>query len=375
MKRCVACILPETYPGITFDGAGVCNYCANHQKATLRSGQELTALLASYRNRGRQYDCIVGVSGGKDSSYALYYLAKIGGLRVLAYMADHGFVHETAKDNARNVAEKVGVPLVIEEHDHLRKVLAHNLSSWLRKPSPGMIPMLCSGCRRGMYGGLLRYAKAKEIPLVALGIGGPVEVYPFKSAFLTENPLGGIGRDGTIHSGSTMLGLVYEVAGNPSYFLKPANLWTYLAESFYFFYVLGFPRSISSIEYEVNPRPPYRRQRALYLGKYTGWDEQQMESTLRNELGWKRAGDRASAWHFDCHVSLLRDYLYRETVGFTEVDDKLSMMIREEMISRKEALTRLGRDGEIPEDWVASICQEIGISFAAVRRILARVRD
>ena len=74
MKRCTRCVLPENYPRIGFSEAGVCNYCLTHRKWEYKEKEELDKFLEPFRNKGERYDCIVGISGGRDSSYALYYL-------------------------------------------------------------------------------------------------------------------------------------------------------------------------------------------------------------------------------------------------------------------------------------------------------------
>ncbi len=76
MKTCTRCVLPDNYRNIRFDGQGVCNYCRTYE--SLRSRLTDFTSLESLRQerfdkfRGRYpYDCLVGLSGGKDSSYVL----------------------------------------------------------------------------------------------------------------------------------------------------------------------------------------------------------------------------------------------------------------------------------------------------------------
>ena len=64
MRRCTTCILPETFPGITFNAEGVCNYCLAYEPVKVRGEQELENVLARYRNKGEKYDCIAPISGG-----------------------------------------------------------------------------------------------------------------------------------------------------------------------------------------------------------------------------------------------------------------------------------------------------------------------
>jgi len=62
MRRCTTCILPETFPGITFNAEGVCNYCLHYEPVKVHGEHELENVLATYRNKGEQYDCIAPIS-------------------------------------------------------------------------------------------------------------------------------------------------------------------------------------------------------------------------------------------------------------------------------------------------------------------------
>ena len=78
---CQRCILPDSYHGIHFDENGVCNICNYYdkkwgQKDDQKSEAELDRIIEHYRARKGRYDCIVPLSGAKDSTYVLYYLKK-----------------------------------------------------------------------------------------------------------------------------------------------------------------------------------------------------------------------------------------------------------------------------------------------------------
>jgi N-acetyl sugar amidotransferase len=105
---------------IVFDANGVCNYCTEMMDK-LAAYQPASADILENKLRrfvdqvrragtGKQYDCIVGVSGGADSAYALY-LAKKHGLRPLAVHMDNGWNSELAVNNIENLVRKLGVDL------------------------------------------------------------------------------------------------------------------------------------------------------------------------------------------------------------------------------------------------------------------------
>lgn len=104
---------------IVFDSLGVCNYCTDYIASHSDIFEE-SQLVISKRNsfhenvrrngKGKPYDCIVGVSGGVDSSYALYLAVK-NGLRPLAVHLDNGWDSEVAQSNITNLVRKLGVDL------------------------------------------------------------------------------------------------------------------------------------------------------------------------------------------------------------------------------------------------------------------------
>ena len=117
-RRCTRCLYGETTPAITFDPDGVCNYCHLHdeleQAYPIGGGAErrLREIADEIRRKGRrkEFDVVVGVSGGCDSSY-LIYLSKELGLRPLAVHFDNTWNTTTAVENIHNVLEALDVQL------------------------------------------------------------------------------------------------------------------------------------------------------------------------------------------------------------------------------------------------------------------------
>lgn len=119
LRICSRCIYDERVPSISFDNEGVCNYCRQveslvEQYGTCRlKGEALFAAILDdikRSGRGRTYDCIVGVSGGTDSSY-LVHLAKEWGLRPLAVHYDNTWNSAIATMNIHKVLNKLSVDL------------------------------------------------------------------------------------------------------------------------------------------------------------------------------------------------------------------------------------------------------------------------
>ena len=115
---CSRCISDTSIPGIEFDENGVCNFCRIHDELVKQfpldeSGQQMMdQLVATIKKSGRKkkYDCVVGVSGGRDSTYTLY-LAKNLGLRPLAVHFDNGWNSEIAVSNIKKATKVLDVDL------------------------------------------------------------------------------------------------------------------------------------------------------------------------------------------------------------------------------------------------------------------------
>jgi 7-cyano-7-deazaguanine synthase in queuosine biosynthesis len=113
-RLCARCVLPENFPGLKFDDDGVCNHCLLAPSASevrdnvARLHAEMVAAIESNKG-GRDYDCIVAYSGGKDSSYTLKALIEDYGLKCLAVTVDNGFMSDQARANSTALTAALGV--------------------------------------------------------------------------------------------------------------------------------------------------------------------------------------------------------------------------------------------------------------------------
>jgi len=116
-QECSRCVMDTTDPQITFDTAGYCCHCteflekrAKHNYHGNESDLELDRIIENIRRAGRnkKYDCVLGVSGGVDSSYLAYIITRRG-LRPLAVHMDNGWNSEKAVVNIKHVIRKLGI--------------------------------------------------------------------------------------------------------------------------------------------------------------------------------------------------------------------------------------------------------------------------
>lgn len=118
-QECTRCLMDTSDPWITFDDEGVCNHCRQYEAYTARAGDadqrkaKLDAMVAHLKRqgKGKPYDCIMGLSGGVDSSYLAWLAVKKLGLRPLVVHVDAGWNSELAVNNIQNIVQRLGLDL------------------------------------------------------------------------------------------------------------------------------------------------------------------------------------------------------------------------------------------------------------------------
>jgi asparagine synthetase B (glutamine-hydrolysing) len=196
MRRCTRCILPETFPHITFDKDGVCSVCHAYEYRQREGRQVLEEFVAPYRSKNGEPDCIVAFSGGRDSSYGLHYVKKELGMNPIAFTYDWGMVTDLARRNQARICGKLGVEHIIRSPDirFKRRNIRKNLQAWLHRPDLGMIPLFSAGDKQFYhYGRELRQATGARLTVFC---ADEMERSEFKTGFcgVRESQHGKIGR-------------------------------------------------------------------------------------------------------------------------------------------------------------------------------------
>ena len=122
---CVKCVMDTSDSGIHFDDEGICNHCRSRDEllSTLPSKPiereaRLQTLIQKIKNsrRAKEYDCLIGISGGVDSSYLVHECVQLG-LRPLLVHFDNGWNTELAVKNIQRIVKKLNLDLVTEVAD------------------------------------------------------------------------------------------------------------------------------------------------------------------------------------------------------------------------------------------------------------------
>jgi amino acid adenylation domain-containing protein len=166
-RHCLRCGLPSNVPGADFDDSGVCSICHQYDRIKDHADVYFKSLddLVAERDRARaerqgRYDCLHLLSGGKDSTYALYKLVELG-FEVYAVTLDNGFISEGAKANARKSVTDLGVDHEFITTDAMNDIFADSL---------GRHSNVCHGCYKTIYTTATARADELGIPVIVTGL-------------------------------------------------------------------------------------------------------------------------------------------------------------------------------------------------------------
>jgi hypothetical protein len=352
LRRCRLCLLPETFPFIEFDDAGVCRFCKDPKPIRPHGESELRAIADRHRSDGKAANCLVPISGGRDSCYSLHYIKTVLGLNPVAYTYDWGMVTDLARRNISRMCEGLGVEhlLIAADIRRKREFIRMNVSAWLKRPHLGTIPLFMAGDKQFFYYSDM-LSRQMRLPLVIFSMNR-LERTEFKVGFCGIN-------DKAVHSktyGLTTTNKVRLMLFYAGQFLaNPGFMNASLVDS-----------AAAYASYYVLP------QRYISLFDYIDWNEQEIHDTILRRYDWETAPDSRSTWRVGDGTAPFYNYIYYKVAGFSEHDTFRSNQIRSGLIGREQALAGLAEENRPRVESFKWYCDTIGIdAFAAARAINA----
>ena len=343
LRRCTNCVLPETMPFISFDDRGICNYCRTYSKIPYKGEAALREVVRPFYRTDRGPECVIGISGGRDSLYALHYLKQVLGMNAVAYTYDWGMVTDLARRNISRICAQLGVEHILVSADIVRKRehIRKNVLAWLKRPNLGMIPLFMAGDKQYYY----YLQKVREQLGVALSVLGEnmLERTDFKTGFANVAPYWDPNHVYTLPSKSKIKLFTFYAR---QYLTNPAYINASLFDTVW--------ASLSYYGLERN-----------YCNLYTfiPWIEQEVNSTLLDLYGFELARDTRSTWRIGDGTAAFYNYIYYNVAGFTENETFRSNQIREGLLTRDKALELVRTENQPRFESIKSYCDTIGISF------------
>lgn len=349
LRRCARCILPETMPFISFDDRGVCNYCADHVEQPLLGRETLEKALAPQRRANGRPDCLVGLSGGRDSSYGLHFVKVELNMNPIAFTYDWGMVTDLARRNQARLCGRLGVEHILVSADIAgkRRNIRRNVEAWLRQPDLGMVPLFMAGDKQYYYHAK-RLMRETGVAVLFYLENGRYEQTLFKAGFCGVNERGRRIFD---------IPLVEKLRLAFYYVGRFARNPRYLNSSL--FDTVGAFVSSYVLKHDFVP-----------LFDFVPWREDDVVNTLVERYGWERASDTDSTWRIGDGTAAFYNFIYYTLAGFTEHDTFRSNQIRAGAIARDEALRRV-REDNAPRwesmEWYARV---VGFDLADAVRVI-----
>ena len=336
MKYCTKCVMPNTRPGIKFDEQGVCSACRSYEHRSQVDWEarwkEFEQLCDKYRgmNGPNGYDCIIAVSGGKDSHFQVYLMKEVMHMNPLLVSAEDNFkMTEAGKHNIKNISEAFGCDLITMKPNIAaqKKIMRYTFEKY-GKPTYFV--------DRYIYTYPLHMAAKFNLPLLVYGenvgweYGGADGVETYSARDIIKNGVAsGIDEQ--------------ELIANTGVSAKELN----------FFYAPS--------EEELNKLDP------IYISYFTPWN------SFKNYEMAKRFGfhDLTHEWIRSHHVEqfdqvdspayLVHSWMKYPKFGHASATDYAARMVRYGMINRDEAIKMVNEhDGNLDPRSVREFCEFLG---------------
>jgi hypothetical protein len=303
-----------SYPGTEFNEEGVCNHCLEFKKSELL-GEELFLEKISSQ-KGDKYDCLLGISGGKDSCYVAYLAREKFNLRALAVCYDFPFLVDLARKNIKTVCDSLGMELIVlKSKNNLEYNLIRN--HLISLSATGTTWGHCIFCHYGIEAVLYNIANERKIPFILSGVtknelwwnpGNRTKILLQRVKKLPVNELIRF----MYYQSRAFLGLVDQ----RRQFKIPHN---------------------SCLNVYKRAKIPLNGPESIHVFDYFEWDQDETEKTLIERTGWVKP-EKAVSWRYDCILEPLLDYTYKKEFGISTVGLYLSGLIRSGLIKREKAL-------------------------------------
>jgi len=313
-QRCTQCVMDTSDSKITFDERGVCDHCRNFEKRIKPywkpkendfEGLEKLAQEIRKAGKGRDYDCVLGLSGGADSSYLAYIAKEVMHLRPLAYVVDTGWNLNVAVENIEKIVKGLDLDMYTEVVNW-KEMADFQLSMFKASISSQDFPQ-----DHAIFAGLYNYATKHHIKYVLTGSNSATEFIRPPLEWIYMNDL-------------RMALDIHKKFGNVELKTFPlCNIWKY---RIWYRYFLGMRRRFP-LDYVV-------------------YDKAEAEELLHEKYGWTKYANK----HYEnVFTRFFEGYYLPHKFGFDTRKNVLSNEILAGTMTREEALKILEKPPYDPE--------------------------
>jgi len=315
---CTRCINDILVPGISFDDEGVCSVCREYEKwdEKLNNFESLEKIWLERleQNRGKgKYDILLGISGGKDSTFVLYKLLKEYNLNVLTFTVENGFLTDWAREKIKTMVDYFGV-------DHKFVKIPEPILSAFYNYSINMSGAPCTSCSYMVYSTTVALAMENNIPLTVHGRSRPQMLRYFSAE--SSDPFIPFIKAALKPTDENLLRETY---GQIASRVKKAMPETFYEKIKSFFPDFAIKKPVEFLPYFI----------------YHHYNETEMVEFLEKNTVWQRPDKFDILTHFDCSAHDAAGYLYEIVETRPHILPEVSVLARTGIITREEAFKRL----------------------------------
>jgi len=303
--------MPETVPGVTFSDDGVCSFCQTYAEDEVIGKEALDKIVEdSKKRKGGEYDCVVPLSGGRDSSYLVYYASQVLGLKALAVNYNNEFRTQDAVRNMDTVCGACNVDLVSigSKRDSAQKIIKYNMNSSDLARCFG----ICRACTHGYTSVVYREAIQRKIPLI---LWGDSEFEKTKDLVKTAEKNSGVKKS------------VFGKYFKSDYYKYEKAFWQQRKE----FAVPGnslFNRTPTLRDTNISD---------VHVFDYIRWDRNEIKENIIR-LGWRKPEGGISTWRTDCQLIPVVHFLFHKIHGASKACFGWCKMVKSGQMAREDAL-------------------------------------
>lgn len=334
MRYCNRCILPDTRPGLTIDEDGVCSACRGHEDKERHIDWPARAaafgdLVADAKRRSTGYNCIVPVSGGKDSWYQIIKAQEYG-MTVLAVTWRTPARTEIGQRNLDNMIRALGV-------DHIDYTIDPDVERRFMKAAFEKLGATGLPMHMALFAIPIRLAQQFRIPLIVWGENAQLEYGGSKDERLATH----LDREWLAKHGCLQSTNAADWVGSEG-----------MTEEDLTAYALGEPGDF--------------KLESVFLGSFFKWNSFE-NARIAAEYGFESDAShlKTGTWDFadiDCRFISLHHFLKWYKFGITRSFDNLSVQIRMGMTTREEAIEIVRQKGwEAPHEDIKAFCAFQGL--------------
>jgi tRNA(Ile)-lysidine synthase TilS/MesJ len=315
IKTCTKCLLNENYPNINFDENGICTLCNTKNIIKPLGEEKLLKIFSDNKNDKSEFDALVPISGGKDSTYILHLAVNVYKLKVLTMTYDNGLLSDIAKENIAEAVSKANVKHIYSRSDN-------KVQKRIYKQMLLLTGDICGACDIATKAHIIKIARQYKVPMILYGTS------PLEEDSFVPDSIQDISR--------------FKYILRKSKEFSQKEISDFLIYPSLNLFKLSFWKRTKVLGKEIRP--------LFYIKNPT---DKEMGEIIKKEFGWHDNNSSEYSKHFDCVAEPFTNYIRNKIYAYERRVCQYSNMIRRDEITKEKALEMYSLDNisDLPNNY------------------------